>query len=50
MLKVCGYTFMFFPQFYKGRQILWLPVFFPGQHSPIQNGVYTERKDFAPRE
>ena len=28
--KMNGYTFMFSRHFYKGKQLLWLPIYFPG--------------------
>ena len=44
-LKVYEYTLMIFYHFYKGKQLLWLPVCFPGQCSPFKIGSTLKGKN-----
>ena len=40
----------FFCYFFKGRQLVWIPVCFPLNQAPLEKEVYSKRKEFAPQE
>ena len=40
VIKVYGYTTMFFCHFYKGKQLLSLSRYFSGRQSPLTKEIY----------